>query len=74
MRNTKTELDDLGEAMTSSEYDRLTKALTDQNVALVDRNGEYRETYAVMEDIAKVWDDMTSMEQSALATAAAGKF
>lgn len=73
LRNTKTELDDLGEAMTSSQYDELTRALTKQGVALVDINGEYRSTYDIISDIAKVWDNMTSMEQSALATLMSGK-
>lgn len=62
----------MGETMSQSEYNNLVKSLTDCNVALVDVNNEYRSTYDIMSDIAKQWDNMTSMEQSALATAMAG--
>lgn len=72
MRNTKTDLEELGEEMTSAKYDNLIQALTDYNVKLVDINGEYRSTYAIMQDIAAQWDRMTSMEQAALAEAIAG--
>ena len=72
LRKTKTELDDLGEAMTESTYDGLVSALTSHNVALTDINGEFRSTYDIMKDIAAQWDDMTSMEQAALAEAIAG--
>jgi len=72
LRNTKTELDDLGEAMTESQYDEVVNALTDMHVALVDVNGEYRDTYDVFKDIAAQWDDMSSMEQAALATKLSG--
>ena len=58
--------------MTQSKYDELISALTDAKVKLVDVNGEYRSTYDIMADIAAKWDDLSSMEQSALATSIAG--
>lgn len=72
LTKTKSELDDLGESMTESAYDDLVGALTKHNVALKDTNGEYRDTYDIMQDIASVWDTMSSQEQSALAELAAG--
>lgn len=72
IRNTKTELDELGEEMSEASYEDLVKQLTDFNVALTTANGEYRSTYDIMSDIAKQWDNMTSMEQAALATAMSG--
>ena len=72
IRKTDTELDDLGESMTSAKYDSLVKSLADLNVALVDVNGEYRATYDIMADIASKWDSMTTMEQAALADVIAG--
>ena len=73
IRNTKTELDDLGETMTTAQYEELVDMLTKHNVALTDVNNEYRSTYDIMSDIAKQWSKMTSMEQAALATAMSGK-
>lgn len=72
LRKTKGELDDLGESMTESAYADLVGALTKHNVALQDANGEYRDTYDIMKDIAAVWDTMSSSEQAALAELAAG--
>lgn len=72
LRNTKTELDELGETMETAKYQELVQALTDMNVSLVDINGEYRSTYDIMKDIAAQWDTMTSMEQAALITQIAG--
>lgn len=72
LRNTKTELDDLGEAMTVAEYDKLAQTLTDFNVALTDANGEFKSTYDIVAGIAAQWDNMTSMEQAAIADMAAG--
>lgn len=72
LRNTTTELDDLGEAMTSAQYDEIVQALTNYNVSLTDANGELRGTYEIFEDLAKAWGDMTSMERSALAKTLAG--
>lgn len=72
IRNTKTELDDLGEVMTKASYEELVQTLTDCGVALTDINGEYRSTYDIMSDIAAKWSDMDSMRQAALATALSG--
>ena len=72
IRNTKTELDELGEEMSEASYEELVQQLTDFNVALTTVNGEYRSTYDIMYDIAQQWSKMTSMEQAALATAMSG--
>ncbi len=72
LRNTKTELDDLGEAMTEAAYNDLVSALTKANVSLKDANGDLRSTYDVMSDIASVWSTLTKMEQAGLATAISG--
>ena len=58
--------------MTTAKYDELVQKLTDAKVKLKDVNGEYRSTYDIMADIAAKWDTMSSMEQSAMATALAG--
>ena len=58
--------------MESSKYDKLIKSLTDLDIALVDANNEYRSTYDIMSDIAGKWDEMTTMEQAALAETIAG--
>ena len=58
--------------MTTSAYSELVGALTKYNVALQDSNGEYRDTYDIMQDIADAWDEMSSSEQAALAELAAG--
>lgn len=73
IRKTKTELDDLGEAMEEASYEKLVKVLTDHNVALTTANNEYRSTYDIMKDVAAQWDNMTSMEQAALAELMSGK-
>ena len=62
-----TELDELGETMTSAEYDQLTQALTDQNVALTDEQGELRNTYDVLQDLSEAWKTMTANEKASLA-------
>ena len=72
IRNVKSELDDLGEAMTDAKYEEIVQALTDYNVRLTKANGEFRSTYDILSDIASQWNNMTSMEQSALATELAG--
>lgn len=72
LRSTKTELDELGETMTEAEYGDLIAALTKYNVALTDMNGEFRSTYDIVADIAAIWDELSTMEQAALANAIAG--
>lgn len=73
IRNTKTELDELGESMTKAEYDKLVQSLSNHNVKLTDANNEFRSTYDIVADIAKEWDNMSSMEQAALAETLSGK-
>lgn len=72
IRNTKTELSDLGETMTKANYEELVRNLTDAGVRLTDINGEYRSTYEIMSDIAAKWDEMSNTEQAAMATALSG--
>lgn len=72
IRNTKTELDDLGEAMTTAKYEELVKALTDYNVALTDSDGSFRSTYDILKDLSVVWNDLSSSQQAALAQTIAG--
>lgn len=72
IRNTKTELDDLGETMTKANYEELVSNLTDAGVSLTNINGEYRSTYEIMSDIAAKWDEMSNTEQAAMATALSG--
>ncbi len=72
LRSTKTELDELGESMTEAEYETLVSSLTKYNVALTDQNEEFRSTYDILADIAAVWNNLSSMEQAALANAIAG--
>lgn len=75
IRNTSAELEELGEeSMTKSKYEELVKTLTDGGVQLRDAlTGEYRSTYDIIKDLAAKWDDLSSMEQSAITTALAGK-
>lgn len=72
IRNTKTELDDLGETIETAKYEEVIKNLTKQGVSLTGLNGEYRSTYDILKDIAAVWDDLSSMEQAAIAQQLAG--
>ena len=72
LRNTKAELDDLGEVQTAAKYEELVQMLTKYKVSLTDLNGEYRSTYDIMKDIAGMWGQLTSMEQAAMATEIAG--
>lgn len=72
IRNTTSELDDLGESIETAKYEEAVKMLTNYKVALTNANGEYRSTYDIMRDIADAWGEMTSMEQAAIATQLAG--
>lgn len=73
LRNTKNELDELGESFESdAKYEELVNGLTKANVTLKTATGEFRSTYDIIADIAKVWDNLTSMEQAGLATAISG--
>lgn len=59
--------------MTKAEYDKLVQSLSNHNVRLTDANNEFRSTYDIVADIAKEWDNMSSMEQAALAETLSGK-
>ena len=72
IRNTKTELDDLGEAMTDADYDALVRGLTKANVALTDAQGNFRSTYDIIRDLSKVWNQLSNIDQAALAKTLAG--
>ncbi len=72
IRNMKTELDDLGEAMTDAEYDKLVQALTDASVSLTDQQGNLRSTYDILADIAAVWDSIDPNKQAAIAETLSG--
>lgn len=72
IRKTDTELNDLGEAMTEADYEKLVNALTDANVSLVDEQGELRSTFDILKDIAGVWQDLSANQRAALAETLAG--
>ena len=80
IRNTTTELDELGETLTSAEYDEIVQKLTDitlddgskVSVSLTDATGELRSTYDIISDIASVWDKMSANQKAALAETLAG--
>lgn len=80
IRNTKTELDALGETVTDAEYNNIVETLTNitladgskVKVSLKDANGELRSTYDIIKDIASVWKYMGDNEQAALAETLAG--
>lgn len=72
IRKTKTELDDLGEAINESKYEEMIQALAGKGVSLTDAEGQYRSTYNVLKDIARVWNDLGSMDQAAVIEALAG--
>ena len=72
IRNTKTELDGLGESMTSAEYGDLVSALTNAGVKLTDVNGQFRSTYDILKDISSVWKNLTSMQQAGITESLAG--
>ena len=73
IRKTTTGEDDEGEIVEESKYQEMVNALTKKHVDLVDKvTGEYRSTYDIIRDIARVWKDMTSMEQAAVVEALAG--
>lgn len=71
LRKTTTDIDD-GEAITEAKYQELIKILSDHRVSLLDVNDEFKSTYEILESIANVWSDMTSLEQSAVAEAISG--
>ena len=59
--------------MTKAKYEDLVHTLTKAGVELRDAaTGEFRDTYDIFSDLAKKWDELSSMEQSALANSIAG--
>lgn len=72
IRNTKTELDDLGEVMTEAEYDELVQGLTKYNVTLTDSQGNFRSTYDILKDLSNVWNDLSNIEQASITKLLAG--
>ena len=72
IRNTKTELDELGEVMSEAEYDELVQGLTKYNVTLTDAQGNFRSTYDILKDLSNVWDDLSNIEQASIAKLLAG--
>lgn len=80
IRKTKTELDELGETISDSDYEGIVQALskitlqdgTTASVSLTDARGEYRATYDILSDLAKLWNDLDSMSQSGIVEKLAG--
>lgn len=75
IRNTKTELDSLGESMTDAEYNKIVEALTGNGVSLTDANGNLRDTFDILNDIARVSKDLKANspnDYAALAETLAG--
>ena len=72
IRNTKTELDELGEVMSEAEYDELVQGLTKYNVTLTDAQGNFRSTYDILKDLSNVWNDLSNLEQASIAKLLAG--
>ena len=73
LRNTKAELDELGEVVTEAKYQELVDMITGHGVSLVDKQtGELRSTYAVLKDLADIWETIGVNERAALATQIAG--
>lgn len=75
IRNMKTELDGLGEAMSDAEYDDIVQALTKYKVSLTDDSGNVRSTYDIFKDIAAVANELKETSQNdyaALAETLAG--
>ena len=50
----------------------MVNALTGKGISLKDANGDFRDTYDILLDISKVWNDMSKMDQAALAEKISG--
>lgn len=75
IRNTKTELDDLGESMSDAEYNKIVQALTQYKVSLTDSQGNLRSTYDIIKDIAAIAKELKETspnDYAALAETLAG--
>ena len=72
IRNVESELNDLGEEMTTVEYEELTKTLTNNAVSMTDETGTIRNLYDILKDISDQWVTLGENEKAALAKALAG--
>lgn len=82
LRNMKGELEELGEEV-SDDIDSISKlqtqilnltAVDDKGgVNIFDQSGNFRETYDILNDIAKIWDKLSSTDQAQLLELIAGK-
>ena len=71
LRKTTVELDDLGETIEEAKYQKVLDMLTGRGVEIT-RNGEYRSTYDILKDIARIWDQLSTMERAGVAEQLAG--
>lgn len=76
IRGTKTELEELGEdtegmVTTTSKLQDKIKGLT--GVDILDDTGAYKDTYTILVEIGKVWDDLTDQKKAAALELLAGK-
>ena len=71
IRRTTFDLDELGETIEEAKYQKALDILTGHGVQLTE-NGEYRSTYEIIKDIADIWEDLSSMDQAAIAEQLAG--
>lgn len=78
IRGMKGELEELGEEVDES-VDSISKVqtqilnITSGKVNIFDDNGEFRDYYEIMEDIAEIYNDLTSTEQASLTEILFGK-
>ena len=78
LRGMKGELQELGEE-TDENVENISKMqgqilnMTKGKVNIFDANGEFKSTYEIMQGIAKVWDDLNSIDQANLLETIAGK-
>ena len=71
IRNTKTELNELGEVVNQAKYQEVIDILTGHGVSLTDANG-YRATYDILRDIAAIWDELDDKSQASITQNLAG--
>ena len=75
IRNTKAELEDLGEEIdenynTTAKYRKELLALA--NVDILDENSEFRSTFDIISDLSDAWGDLGSKEKAAITQMVAG--
>ena len=66
-------LETSGMAISVSELREEIKALTRENVDIMDSTGNFRSTYEILQDISRVWKDINSVDRAALLELLAGK-